>query len=125
MSKDTATPATENALENGDSPLIAKLKKYKADNSGSENTKLPETGITVTWPQFKPHGIWMKATRLAKGDAQATMNIYLPLLCKFDGEKLTVTEFKELVPTDDVMHLFGEVMGGNIEDEDDVGNVLH
>ncbi|WP_420011003.1 hypothetical protein [Tateyamaria sp.] len=82
----------------------------------------------MSWPQFKPHGIWMKATRLAKGDPQGAMNTYLPLLCKFDGEKLTIAEFKELVPTDDVLHLFGEVMGGMMpgeEGEDDEGNVLH
>ncbi len=124
MSKETKTPPTPSS----DSAVVAKLKKYKAQREGSENTTLPETGVTVTWPKFKSHGIWMKAQRLAKGKPEGAMNIYLTLMCKFDGEKLTLTEFKELVPTDDVMHLLDKVMGGVIDDEeseDDEGNVLH
>lgn len=121
MSKD------EKPIEDiADTPLVAKLKKHKADNAGMDKTVLPETGITVTWPKFKPHGIWMKASRLAKGDGHKTINIYLPLLCKFDGEQLTVQEFNELVPTDDILHLTGEIMGDmGDEDEDPEGNVLH
>lgn len=124
MSKDTTKP--EDAI--AESKLIAKLKQHKAERAGVDKTTLPETGITVTWPQFKPHGVWMKANRLAKGDPQAAMNAYLPLLCEFDGEKMTIGEFKELLPTDDVLHLFGEVMGGLAPGEDgeeDQGNVLH
>ena len=113
---DTAPAAEKNA--GGDSPLIAKLKKQKAEKSGFDATVLPETGIIVTWPQFKSHGVWMKATRLAKGNPQGVMNTYLPLLCKFDGEKLTIAEFKELVPTDDVLFLLGEVMGDKLPGED-------
>lgn len=127
--KEATTTATEAAT--AESGLIAKLKKHKAAKSGTDSTVLPDTGITVTWPQFKPHGIWMKATRLAKGDPQGAMNIYLPLLCRFDGEQMTVAEFKDLVPTDDVLHLFGNVMGRMATDDDgdddagDPGNALH
>jgi hypothetical protein len=105
-----------------DTPLIAKLKKHKADNVGSDETTLPETGIKVTWPQFKPHSIWGKATRLSKKSPLSVTDNYLPLLCKFDGENMTVEEFKQYIPTDDILHLTGEVMGDDDEGDDDVGN---
>ena len=106
----------------GDTPLIAKLKKHKADNVGSDETTLPETGIKVTWPKFKPHSIWSKATRLSKKSPLSVTDNYLPLLCKFDGENMTVEEFKQYIPTDDILHLTGEVMGDDDEGDDDVGN---
>lgn len=120
MTKDTTPTDTASA----DSTLIAKLKKHKANNAGSNSTKLPDTGITVSWPKFKPHHIWMKAQRLSKKNPHAVVDNYLPLICKFDGENMTLEEFKELIPTDDVLHLVGEVMGDD-EDEDVEGNVLH
>ncbi len=123
MSNDETTPETTPA----ESGLIARLKKHKAEHSGVESTVLPETGVTATWPQFKDHGLWMKAARLAKGNAQQATPIYLALLCKFDGERLTIAEFQELIPTDDVMHLIGEVMGDAVLDDngETEGNALH
>jgi len=105
-----------------DSGVVARLKKHKAENTGFDETILPETGITVTWPKFQPHAGWMRAQRVANKNPLSTSDIYLSLLCKFDGEKLTIDEFKQLVPTGDVLHLTGEVLGDDDEDEDDAGN---
>ena len=111
----------------GDSPLIAKLKKQKVQKSGEHRTTLPESGITVTWPKFQSHGAWMKAQRLAKKDVSKATNFYLTGICKFDGERMTVTEFVDLIPTVDVFHLMGEVMGDDDDEDngDDAGNALH
>ena len=122
---DNARAAEKNA--GGDSPLIAKLKKQKAQKSGEHRTTLPESGITVTWPKFQSHGAWMKAQRLAKKDVSKATNFYLTGICKFDGERMTVTEFVDLIPAQDVFHLMGEVMGDDADDDkgDDAGNALH
>lgn len=131
MSKpDTETPAEAQKADTAESGLVARLRQHKAGKSGFDSTILPETGITARWPQFKSHGIWMKATRLAKGDTQGAMNFYLPLICTFDGEKLSLAEFKELMPTGDILYLLGKVLGDMVpgdEDDggDDLGNALH
>ncbi len=123
MSKDDTTQTVQDNAS-GDSALIEKLKKHKAANAGINETKLPDTGITASWPKFKPHHVWMKAQRLSKKNPHAVMDNYLPLTCKFDGEKMTLEEFKSLIPTDDVLHLTGEIMGDD-DEEGNEGNVLH
>lgn len=120
MSKDT-TSAPD--IAEGDSPLIAKLKAHKAAQTGTASFTLPETGIKATWPKFKPHWVWMKAQRVAK-NPKAVMDTYLPLLCKFDGENMTVEEFKTFVPTGDILDLTNEVMGDD-DPEDESGNALN
>ncbi len=104
-----------------DGGVVALLKKHKAEAEGVNETTLPETGVKVTWPKFQPHHVWTKAQRLAKKNPFGTADIYVALLCKFNGERLTVDEFKELVPTGDALHLTGEVMGDD-EFEDGAGN---
>lgn len=116
--------STKNEIK-ADSALIAKLKEHKQKSAGRKATTLPSTGVSVSWPEFKPHGIWMKANRLAKGNPQSTMDFYLPLICRFDGENMTIAEFRELIPTEDVLHLIGEVMGDDATEPDDEGNALH
>lgn len=105
-----------------DSGVVARLKKHKAEKTGSNETLLPETGIKVTWPKFQPHAVWMRAQRAAKKNPMATSDIYMTMVCRFDGDRLTLDEFKQLVPTSDVLHLTGEVLGEGFDDEDDAGN---
>jgi hypothetical protein len=127
MSKDTTKPAQtdpEDTTGVSDSPLIAELKKQKAQKTGVDETTLPVSGIKVTWPQFKPHWVWSKAVRLSKKNPMSVTDNYLPLLCKFNGENMTVEEFKALISTDDILHLTSEVMGDEYDEEDE-GNVLH
>lgn len=113
METKTETPAH-------DEGVVALLKHHKASKTGDDQTVLPETGITVTWPKFQPHSSWMKAQRLARKNPLSTSDIYLSLICKFNGERLTIDEFKSLVPTSDVLHLTGEVLGD--DEDDDAGN---
>ena len=123
MSNDTTT--TETQQDSGDSPLITKLKRQKAGKAGTNRTTLPETGIVATWPKFQSHGAWMKAQRLAKKDFSKATNFYLTGVCKFDGEKMTVSDFVDLIPSNDIFHLMNEVMGDDADDEGDKGNALH
>jgi hypothetical protein len=125
MSKDAQqTDQNAAATEGDDSPLISKLKAQKAQKTGMNSTVLPETGVTVTWPKFQSHADWMKAQRLAKKDLSRATNYYLVGICKFEGEKMSMSEFVELMPSGDIFHLMSEVMGDD-ESEEDAGNVLH
>lgn len=99
--------------------VVARLQAHKAARSGNGSFILPETGVEVTFPKFIKHGNWMRAERLAKGDAPKAKSIYLQEVCRFDGEKLTLDEFSDLLPTGDVMELLGEVLGG---EDDDLGD---
>jgi hypothetical protein len=134
MAKNTIQPDQTDAAADmaGDSPLIAKLKKQKAKKAGESHTTLPETGIVVTWPKFQSHGAWMKAMRLARKDFAKATNFYLTGICTFDGEKMTVTDFVALIPSNDIFHLSNAVMGqeddagdAQQDDEEDAGNALH
>lgn len=128
MLKDVIKFVVDEVFEYGDLLLIVKLKKYKDVKKGIDSMMLFDMGIKVMWFQFKLYGVWMKVICFVKGDLQGVMNIYFFFLCKFDGEKLMIIEFKELVFIEDVFYLFGEVMGGMMFDEDsenDEGNVLY
>lgn len=104
----------------------AKLTAYRAAHDGEASTVLPATGIRVSWPAHIPHATWMKAQRLAKKAPLNVANIYLALVCKFDGEKLTLEEIGELIPAADMLHLTGEVLGDDEDDEADAaGNVIN
>jgi hypothetical protein len=37
-------------------------------------------------------------------------DIYMALICKFEGKRMTLSEFSALMPTGDALHLIGEVM---------------
>ncbi len=113
---------TKKRTPDEDNGVIARLKKHKAEHTGTNETILPETSIKVTWPKFQPHSVWMRAQRAAKKNPLSTSDIYVTMVCKFDGERLTLDEFKQLVPTGDVLHLTGEVLGEGFDDEDDEGN---
>lgn len=127
MTGPTSKPQPDaNINDANDSPLIAKLKKQKSEKTGDHTMQLPETGVSVTWPKFQSHGAWMKAQRLAKKDPAKASNYYLTGVCRFDGEKMTVTDFVELIPSGDIFALMesvmGDLMGGDVSDE---GNALH
>lgn len=115
MTKSENTDQVSNAP--AEAGLIAQLKAHKAANTGENDTTLPETGVIVTWPKFQPHGVWMKAQRLAKKNPFSVSDYYLSLLCKFNGERMTIDEFKSLIPTGDVLHLGAEVLGDDEDDE--------
>jgi hypothetical protein len=101
------------------SGLLAKLKAYKSLNEGDASTLLPECGVNVTFPKFINHGRWMKAMRLSQGDMARAQGLLVIDVCRFDGERMTLEDFEELIPAQDGLHLLGEVMAGG----DDVGNV--
>ena len=116
MSKTTTENAPETtAVESG---VIAKLKKHKAEHSGTATFGLPQTGVEVTYPRFINHGQWSRAQRLAKKQFDKAQVIYICNVCRFDGEKLTVTDFDALIPTSDSMDLLSEIWGDG-DDEDD------
>lgn len=112
-----------------ESIVVAKLRAYRDQNSGRATTTLPQTKVVASWPKFLKHGYLMRAQRLAKGDPEKSTALYLISVCKFDGERLTLEEFQEFIPSLDALHLMGEVMGGDDDEGDDndgrLGNELN
>lgn len=106
--------------------VVARLKARKAEleKAGQGSVALPMSGITVTFPRFKNHGRWQAAQRKAKRDVSRTQTIYLVDVCRFDGEKLTLTDYDELMPLEDTWELIAAVFGDD-DDQDAEGNVLN
>ncbi|MCT4654359.1 MAG: hypothetical protein N4A65_00980 [Cohaesibacter sp.] len=99
--------------------VIDKLKAHRAANEGEASFPLPETGITVTFPKFRNHGQWQRCLRLAKNNLSKAQLLYICQIAKFDGEKLTDSDFRAYVPLNDANELLAEIFGGSDEDEDE------
>ncbi|WP_457798093.1 hypothetical protein [Methylocystis sp. S23] len=82
---------------------LAKLKafKEKAVAAGEISHVLPDSGVTITLPAFKPNAAWMKAQAMGDGDADRARRIYIVTLCRFDGERLTLDEYSDLISATD------------------------
>ncbi|MBO9421707.1 hypothetical protein J7481_19525 [Labrenzia sp. R4_2] len=113
MSKSVET--TEPETKTG---VIAKLKAYRAANEGDETFVLPETGVTVTFPKFRKHGVWASCTRLAKNNLGKAQVLYICRVAKFDGETITASDFGAYIPLTDANELMTEVF---VAGEDDDG----
>ncbi|WP_282093038.1 hypothetical protein [Epibacterium ulvae] len=113
------SPETEQAIQSQEGGVVAKLEAYLETQKGLASTVLPATGIKVTWPKFQPRPLWLKAQRMAKKETVNVTDIYITLLCEFGGEKLTLGQFKKLIPNNDNLHLTAEIMG---DDDDEEGN---
>ena len=102
----------------------AKLAAYKDANSGSEETTLPRSGITVQIPNFLNHGAWMLAQRQAKGDVPKAQAAFIVGTVMFEGEKLTMADVQAgLIDAKDMLFLIGEIFGDDDdEDGDEAGN---
>lgn len=116
-----ATEDNTDAVE--ETSVLKKLRAHKQANSGTETVTLPDTQVAVTFPKFRPHSVWMKAQRLARKNPMNVTNVYLALVCKFDGQRLTIEQFSSLIPSNDAMFLMEKVMGDD-ESWDDEGNDL-
>lgn len=97
----------------------AKLQAHKQANSGFETVALKKSGITATIPKFINHGLWMKAQRIAKGDTARAQAAFVCETVLFEGEKLTITDLSELVPSADTLQLIGEIFGDDEEGDAD------
>nr|WP_321527032.1 hypothetical protein [uncultured Cohaesibacter sp.] len=104
------------------SSVIDKLKSYRSANEGDARFTLPETGVVVSFPKFRKHGVWASALRLAKNKLGKAQILYICRICLFDGEKLTEADFREYIPMSDANELLAEIFGSDDEDEDDEGN---
>lgn len=99
--------------------VVGKLKAYREKHSGDESHTMTKTGVEVTYPAFRNHGIWQQAMRMAKNDIGKAQVLYVCKICLFDGERLTQTDFSTYVPMEDSAELLAEVFGGDEDDEDD------
>ena len=96
----------------------AKLAKSKAEKSAQFETEtLPVSGVDVSIPQFIDHGAWMIAQRQAKGDVPTAQTAFVAQVVKFEGEKLTLADIRELCDAKDILFLISKVFG----DEEDEG----
>jgi hypothetical protein len=100
--------------------VIAKLKANKEAHSGDEKITLPDSKVEVTFPKFRNHGVWMQSVRLAKNDLPKAQTFYVCKVARFDGEKISHTDFDAYMSMSDAVTIIGEVFGGS-DDEDDDG----
>ena len=101
--------------------VIDKLKAYRGKHEGNENHTMSKTGIDVTYPAFRNHGVWQHAMRMAKNDIGKAQVVYVCKICLFDGERLTQADFSTYVPMEDSSELLAEIFGGDDEDDDAPG----
>jgi hypothetical protein len=113
MSKSAET--TEPETKTG---VIAKLKAYRSANEGDETFVLPETGVTVTFPKFRKHGVWASCTRMAKNNLGKAQVLYICRVAKFDGETITASDFGAYIPLTDANELLAEVFTGGEDDDE-------
>ncbi|MDE2577954.1 MAG: hypothetical protein KGL46_04035 [Hyphomicrobiales bacterium] len=89
-----------------------RLAQYKADSSGTDTFTLDETGVVVTLPKFKPYSAWVMAQRLGGKDQERVQEYYIIALCRFDDEKLTADDYRDLIPAPDHLQIVGAVFSG-------------
>ena len=78
----------------------------------TQGIRLDDTGVVVAMPRFKPYPAWTRAQRLGAGDQGRTQEYYIVSLCTFDGERLSVEDYRDLVPANDHLQILGRVFGG-------------
>lgn len=103
--------------------VISKLKAHRAANEGDASFTLPETQVEVAFPKFRNHGTWMSCLRMAKNNLSKAQILYLCRVCKFDGEKLTETDFRSYVPMNDANELIAAIFGSYDDGEEDGNGV--
>lgn len=99
------------------SGVRARLKAHKEKNGGARTVTLKESGVVCDIPKFINHGAWMRAQRIGGSDVPKAQAAFICEAVLFDGEKLTVTDLAELVPSGDALQLIGEVFGKGEDDE--------
>jgi len=106
----------------------ARLAAMKAEKAGDRSFTLNDTGVVVTMPNFKPYHAWTKAQRLGDGDTGKVQTYYILELLKFDGERLSLGDYRDLIPAGDHIQIVGEVFGNGgkndkaADGEDGAGN---
>ncbi|MFD2678003.1 hypothetical protein [Camelimonas lactis] len=103
-------------VNDNDSGVLARLRRHKEATTGDHSFTLPNTGVVVTYPQFRGYEDWSRAQRMA-GDDPTLINLYYIItVCAFDGEKLRAGDYRELIPSDDHLALSGRMFGGKVAD---------
>lgn len=100
----------------------AKLAAHKETKSGERTVTLARSGVVCTIPNFINHGMWMTAMRQAAGDGAVAQVAFVAEAVKFDGEKLTLTDIRELLDADDGRQIVNEVFGRRAGAETAPGN---
>lgn len=99
------------------SGVLARLQHHRAEREGVVSFQLPETGVTVTFPKFKPYDLWQRAQRLGDGKTGQFQLYYIVALCQFDGERLTKNDYAELIPADDHVAILNHIYANEGDEE--------
>lgn len=104
------------------SGVRAKLAAYKEENKGERTVTLNGSGVVATIPNFISHAVWMHAVRQAAGDGSQAQAAFICEAVRFDGEKLTLTDFRDLLSTDDGRQVVSEVFNRKPAEGTGTGN---
>lgn len=121
LAPEPPAPAAEPAAPARTS-VLDKLRAHKDGHAGDTSFVLAETGVTVTLPKFRPHDTWIRSQRLGKSDPMLAQVYYIVALAKFDGERLTAGDYRELIPAGDHMAIVTKVFNGPDDDEEAVSD---
>lgn len=89
--------------------VLAKLAAHKDNNSGERTITLNGCGVAVSIPNFINHESWMRALRQADGDGVVAQAAFVAEVARFEGEKLSLTDLRELLDVDDGRQLTAAV----------------
>lgn len=123
------TTVTNKTQSTDFSGVRAKLAAHRAKAGEDHKTEtLPQSGVTVTIPGFLNHGQWMRAQRQSGGDVATAQAAFVSEVVRFEGEKLTLADMRELIDAKDMLFLISEIFGdekpaeGADDDEGGSGN---
>lgn len=90
---------------------LAKLRAHKeaAKEKGDLSFTLPESGVVVTMPRFRSNRDWMKAQALSGGDQRRGNMIWATLICRFDGERISMADYEELISAADNIEVINKL----------------
>ncbi|MFA6966123.1 hypothetical protein [Bosea sp. (in: a-proteobacteria)] len=102
---------TDKTIET-ESAVIAKLRAANKKLSGEDGFVLASSGVRVTYPKFRAFAAWENAQRVAEGSPTSVNLYYIIQVCRFDGERLRVEDYRELISDTDHMAISNRIFGG-------------
>ena len=110
-----AAPPAPTPLATEGTGVLAKLRARKDAGAEMVRFTLPDSGVEVAFPRFRPYAAWSRAQRLADGEPGRVQLYYIVEVCTFDGERLRANDYAELISTPDHIAIAGRVQASGEE----------
>lgn len=94
-----------------ESAVVAKLRAANKKVTGEASYTLPGSGVRVTYPKFRAFAGWELAQRQAEGSPTSVNLYYIIQVCRFDGERIRLEDYRELISDTDHMAISARIFG--------------